>query len=78
MWIEILCIEYILKNTQNQIYIWCCKYAKNFIVKNVPINIYELYNMQACSFRVWVHPPMHPNSSGKVIVLASSQLSTRV
>ena len=41
--------SYFMKNTYNQVYVWCCKYAKN-TVKDVPMNYYELLNLQACSF----------------------------
>ena len=50
---------------------------KNFTVKNVPVNIYEILNM-AGSFKCLGAPPKHPNSSGKLLVLAVPQISTWV
>ena len=39
------------------VYGWCCKYAKKiYCQKCANKYIYVLLNMQACSFRVWVHP----------------------
>ena len=57
MWIKILCIEYILwKILKTKSMFDVAIMLKIVTVKNVPINIYDLLNMQACSFRVWVHP----------------------
>ena len=56
MWINIFCIEYILGrilktqsmfDVANMLKIYC---------QNVPVNIYEPLNVQACSLRIWVHP----------------------
>ena len=41
---------YFVKNLYNQIYVWCCKYAKKSSVQDVPINNYELLNTRADSF----------------------------
>ena len=54
MWIKILCIEYIQQRIlYNQVYVWCCKYAKKITVKVMSINNYALLNIQACSFHVF-------------------------
>ena len=40
-----------LKNTCNQVFVWCCKYHKKDSVKGVPINNnHGLLNLHACSF----------------------------
>ena len=70
-WKSLRCI-YFMKNTYIQVYVWCHKYIKKNTVKDAPVNNYEFLNLQASSFRVWVHPPLLPNSSGKLLVLNSS------
>ena len=71
--------------TYNQVYVWCCKHAKNITVKDVTINNYELLNIQACSFlmfwnrgctqslvvscKYWVVPLISTRVSGKSQVI---------
>ena len=35
-----------MKNTYNQVYVWCCKYVEKFKVKDVPLDNYEFLNIQ--------------------------------
>ena len=42
-----------MNNTSNQVYVWCCKYAKKNPVKDMPINNQELLKLQDCSFQVF-------------------------
>ena len=76
MWITILCIDYFVKNIYNQVYVWCCKYAKKNSVKNVPMNNYEILNIQACSFHVLEYA-LHLVASCKywVVPLVSTGIS---
>ena len=41
---------YFVKNTYN--WVWCFKYHKRNIAKDVPMNNYKVPNIQACSFHV--------------------------
>ena len=78
MWIKILCIEYILwRIYKTKSMFDVANMLINFTVENVPINIYELLNMQAFNVEFGC-TPKHPNSSGKLLVLTVPQISTRV
>ena len=48
---------YFAKNTYYQVYVWFCIDAKKNQVKYVPINKYELLNIQACSYNVFRNTP---------------------
>ena len=69
--LNIFCEEYLKPKSMFDV----ANMLKNFTVKNVPVNIYEILNM-AGSFKCLGAPPKHPNSSGKLLVLAVPQIST--
>ena len=55
MWIEIICIEYVLRRILKTKSIFdVANMLKMITVKDVPINNYELLNMQAYLCIVWV------------------------
>ena len=54
MWIEILCIEYILWEIPTIVSTFdVANMVKTVTVKDVPMNNDALLNMQACLFDVW-------------------------
>ena len=39
-----------MKNTYNQVYVWCCEYANEIYCQVLPVNDYELLNIEDFSF----------------------------
>ena len=46
-------IGFFVKSTYSQVYAWCCNYAKNYTVKDMPINNHDHLNIHACSFNMF-------------------------
>ena len=73
---------YFVKNTYNQAYVCGCKYAKKIAVKDVPMNNYELQNMEACScitmvmfWTRWCTQPLLVGCKYWVVSLTSTRVS---
>ena len=73
LWIEILWIEYLLwKILSTKSMFDVANMLKELSVKDVPMNNYELLNIQACLFHMFWNRGLHPISRGKLQVLSSS------
>ena len=64
-------IMYIVKNTYNHVYLLCCKYAKQFAVKDVPMNN-AASKHTSMLISSGLQEALHPICSGKLQVLKSS------
>ena len=59
-----------LKNNHNQVYVWCCNYAKKLTVNKMPINKHEPLNIQFIDHAL--EQGLHPISRDKSSVPSSS------